>query len=848
MFKASLRGFFAHKGRLVLSALAITLSIAFVTGTLMFVDTISGVLTDLARSTSADVTITPHTDVKAIKLIRSGQQPTVPAALVERVRGVEGVAAVHGDVVVEDAGVVDGKGDQVGVISDPTTVVAGWCACAYSPVRLTSGHEPHGPTEVVLDAESARASGVHLGDRLRLSPSTGAFEVTVVGIAGYRVRATGDTLVFVDPATAAARLLGKPDAVTAVSITAAPGVPDTVLRDRVSAAVGGSGVPVTVRTRAQTGAAAVGDLSGALDVVRYGLLGFALLTMGIGMFLIFNTFSMLIAQRTRELGLLRAIGAGRGDVLRSVLTEAGLLGLVGSTLGLALGYTLAGGLTAALSLLGVQTSGITLVFASSTVLVGYGVGLVATVLAAYFPARRASRVAPMAALRDAEAAQGSLRRRGIGGAVALVVGGGALATGDLTLLALGGALTLSAAVLLGPVLAGRLIPVLAAPYTRLFGGVGRLGRDNALRNPRRTGATAGALMIGVALVAAIGVTASSMTASFDDTFDRTFRADLVITGKQALTPQVAAAARTAPGVTGTVRTRRTDARITVRGESTLLELDGAEPGVATMLGHTYAKGSEARGLAPGAIVLDAAYAKRKKLAVGDSVLLQAVGDGPARTLRVEGLRSDQPAGTGGEVNPLIGLDTFADLVPGARDDSIYLTTTPGTDPAAARLAVKAATSAEPNVTVRTRADYRETRKGALTTMLTLAYGLLSLTIVIAVLGVANTLALSVVERTRELAMLRALGLTRRQIRRMIRLESTTITLFGTALGLTLGLAWGYGATGWLAKDGSVTELAVPWPTLAAVIAATTVAGLLAATIPAWRAARLPITAAIQVDA
>lgn len=638
MLKASLRGFLAHKGRMVLSAVAITLSVAFVTGTLMFVDTVSAVFADLGRSTSADVTVTPRTEVEAIRLIRAGRTPTLPTALVERVRGVEGVAAVHGEVVVRDVPIVDRDGDPVGVVSDPDTAVAGWCACAHAPVRLTSGHEPHGPNEAVLDAESARASRIRLGDRLRLRPPTGAFEVTVVGIAGYRVRATGDTLVFVDPATAAARLLGRPDVVTAVSVTAAPGVSDTVLRERVATALEpattapdpashsapgpasdptatpstmpntGPGAPdasaLNIRTRAQSGAAAVGELGGALDVVRYGLLGFALLTMAIGMFLIFNTFSMLVAQRTREIGLLRAIGASRADVHRSVLTEAALLGLFGSTLGLGTGYALATGLTALLGTIGVQTSGIDLVLAPATPEIGYGVGTLATLFAAYLPARRAARVAPMAALRDVDTPRESSRRRAIPGTLALALGATALTTGNLALLALGGILTLLAVVLLGPILARRMIPPLCAPYIRPFGAVGRLGRDNALRNPRRTEATAGALMIGVALVAAIGVAASSMTASFDATFGRTFRADLVLSGKPALSAEVAAAARAVPGVATTVRTRRVDVRMTAHDRTDRLELDGADPGVGGLLGHTYGRGGEAAGLAPGAIVLD----------------------------------------------------------------------------------------------------------------------------------------------------------------------------------------------------------------------------------------------------
>ncbi|MEU0932493.1 FtsX-like permease family protein [Embleya sp. NPDC005971] len=844
MLKASLRNFVAHRGRLVLSALAVALSVAFVAGTLIFVNTVSAVFADVARASSADVTVTPKTEVAAKRLTRSGRIPTVPAALVDRVRGVPGVAAAHGDVVVEDVGLFDRAGEAVSVVSDSSTIALGWCACPYSPVRLASGREPRGPNEAVLDAESARRSRVRVGARLRLVATPGPFEVTVVGIASYRVRPTGDTLVLLDDAHAAARLIGRSDVVTQVSATAATGVSDEVLRARVTATLGAD-PGLTVRTRAETTTAATERLGAMLTVVEVGLLGCAGLSALVGVFLIFNTFSMLVARRTREIGLMRAIGASRADVNRSVLTEAALLGVVGSTFGLVAGYGLATGLTALLSRFGVATGDITLVFSPVTAVVGYGVGLVATVSASWVPARRASRVAPMAALREAHSPPAPLRGRTILGLGALVPGVGALASGNPALVCVGGAATLVAFVLLIPVLARPLIPILASPYCRAFGRVGRLGRDNALRDPRRTGATAGALMIGIALVAAVAVVTSSMSVSFDRDFARSFHADVVIGSEQALSAQVAETVRAVPGVGTQVRTRRSDAWITVKGHTRQVELDGADGGVDAMLGHTYVRGSATRGLAPDAIVLDADYAKRVGVTVGDPVEVRLPG-GAARSLRVGGLRTDQPPGNGGDVNPMVGLDTFTLLAPEALDDTIYVRAAAGVDPGGLRVAVKAALADRPNVSVRTRADYEQSRKRMTRVLLGLAYGLLALTVVIALLGVVNTLALSVVERTSEIGVLRALGLSRRQVRRMIRLESLTIALYGATLGLALGVAWGAGARRAIAADG-VGVLAVPWTTIGVVIVGTTLAGLTAALVPARRAARLDIAAAVTVD-
>ncbi|MEU6671867.1 FtsX-like permease family protein [Streptomyces sp. NPDC046727] len=852
MLKATLRSFLAHRGRLALSALAVILSVAFVAGSLIFSDTVTRTFDRLFASTAADVTVQPRQDLRSART--SGTVRTVPAALRDRVAKVDGVAAARAEVSVQNAVVVDSRNKSVGPTTGAPTIAMAWYATHRSPVRLTSGHAPHGPGEALLDADTAGKRHVRIGDRLTVQAQPGTFRVRVVGIATFTTTNPGAALLFLDPAVAGRELLGSAARATSISADAARGVSDAELERRVGAAVGTR--TYDLKTAAEQAKSAAATLGTFLDVIKYVMLGFAGVALLVGVFLIVNTFSMLIAQRTRELGLLRALGADRRQVRRSVLTEALLLGLFGSTLGLAAGTGLAAGLIRLMSAFGMNLKATEMVIGWGTPVAAYVVGLGVTFVAAYLPARRAAAVSPMAALVDAEVAGAGrpLKARAIVGAVVGAAGAAALAgcaaatrtAQAAALLGVGVALTLIATVVAGPLLVRPVIRVLGAAFPALFGPVGRMSQRNALRNPRRTGATAAALMVGLALVGGMSVASASMSASFDRQIDRTLGADFVVQNANftPFTREIADRVTGTPGVGLVVRQRLTPIAVRLpdgRRETTVATGYGTR--LDDVAHVTYARGGSAAALADGHLALDADYAADHGVRVG-SVLPVEFPGGHRAELTVGALTDQEQAeGFGTQGGIFFGLTTLEKYAPGGQDAALYVNAAPGTNPADLRPRLERTLTAFPQVQVRDQADYKDLVHDQIAVLLYLVYALLGLAIVIAVLGVVNTLALSVVERTREIGLLRAIGLERRQLRRMIRLESVVIAVFGAVLGLALGLVWGVCMQQVLALRG-LTAFAVPWGTIVAVVIGSAVVGVVAALLPALRASRMNVLAAI----
>ncbi|OAR27240.1 hypothetical protein A8W25_02965 [Streptomyces sp. ERV7] len=851
MLKATLRSFLAHKGRLLLSALAVILSVAFVAGSLIFSDTVARTFDRLFASTSADVTVGPPKGLD--ERVPSGVTRTVPASLAARIAGVDGVAATHVDAAVQNITVVDSANDSVGPTSGAPTIATNWYVTERSPVKLTRGHEPHGPGEALLDKDTADKKHVRIGDPLTVLAQPGSFKVKVVGIATFTTTNPGAALVFLDTPTAQTRLLGTADAATAISVDAAAGVSDEMLKQRVTAAVGGS---YEIKTAAQQAKSAADDLGGFLDVIKYVMLGFAGVATLVGIFLIVNTFSMLIAQRTRELGLLRALGADRRQVRRSVLLEALLLGLVGSTLGLGAGIGLAAGLMALMGAFGMKLSAAEMVIGWGTPVAAYAVGVGVTFVAAYLPARRAARVSPMAALADAEVSGlgRPLKVRAVAGTVLALAGAAALtgcATSTKTaasssLLGLGVVLTLIATVVAGPLLVRPVIRVLGGAFPRLYGLVGRMSQRNALRNPRRTGATASALMVGIALVAGLSVASASMTKSFDQQIDRTLGADFVVQNGtfQPFPQEITDKVRAVKGTETVVRQRFAPLRLTLPdGKTPETTASGYDPQLDDVAHLTYSAGGSAEALAPGNLAMDRTYARDHRVRLGDTLPVTFATGAGAR-LRVASLTDmDTSGGFGVEGGIFMGLATVERYLPGGQDAAVYVNASGGTGADDLRAALEKTLEPYPQVQVRDQADYKKLIRDQIAVMLYLVYALLGLAIVIAVLGVVNTLALSVVERTREIGLLRAIGLSRVQLRRMIRLESVVIAVFGALLGLVLGMVWGVGIQQVLALQG-LKAFAVPWSTVIAVAVGAAAVGLVAALLPALRASRMNVLAAI----
>ncbi|WP_406264688.1 FtsX-like permease family protein [Streptomyces sp. NBC_00191] len=851
MLKATLRSFFAHRGRLLLSALAVLLSVAFVSGSLIFSDTVSRTFDRLFASTAADVTISPKEGIS--ESVPTGVVRTVPASLADRVASVNGVKAAHVDVAVQNVTVVNDKNEAVGPTTGAPTIARDWRLSDRSPVKLTSGHEPKGPGEALLDKDTADKKDLGIGDSLTVLAQPGSFKVRIVGIATFTTTNPGAALVFLDTPTAQTKLLGRTGVATSVSVDAAEGVSDTALKQRIAAQLRNTYELKTADEQAESAAAQLGPF---LDVIKYVMLGFAGVAVLVGVFLIVNTFSMLIAQRTRELGLLRALGADRRQVRNSVLTEALLLGLVGSTLGLAAGIGLAAGLIELMGLLGMNLSAAEMVVGVATPVSAYVVGLGVTFLAAYLPARRAARVSPMAALSDAEVAGVGrpLKIRAIAGAVVGAAGAAALAgcavsektSSAASLLGLGVVLTLIATVVAGPLLVRPVIRVLGGSFPKLFGSVGRMSQRNALRNPRRTGATAAALMVGIALVGGLSIASASMTKSFDNQIDKTLGADFVIQNANFMPfPQeITEKVKDVDSAGTVVRQRFAPLALNMpdgkRVESTA---SGYDPQLDQAAHITYASGNTAAALAPGSIAMDRGFAEDHKVRIG-SVLPAEFAGGQKTRLTVGALTNmDQSGGPGMQGGLFMGLSTVEKYLPGGQEAVLYVNAASGSDVKDLRKALETTLDPYPQVQVRDQADYKELIRQQIAVMLYLVYALLGLAIVIAVLGVVNTLALSVVERTREIGLLRAIGLSRIQLRRMIRLESVVIAVFGALLGLALGMVWGVSVQQVLALEG-LKAFAVPWGTVIAVVVGSVIVGLAAAVLPALRASRMNVLAAI----
>lgn len=854
VMKTSVRNFFAHKGRMALSMIAVLLSVGFVCGTLVFTDTMTATFDKLFGSTASDVTVYAK---KMDDRQATGTPQTVPASLQDTLAHVPGVAASVPDVTSQDVTVADARNDKISPSSGAPTIVSNWDSTETKAVRLSSGRLPEGPTDAVLDADTANKHHLKIGDTLRVIAEPGDFDVTLTGIVTFRTTNPGAAVVYIDTATAQRHLLGDTHAYTGYGLTAAKGVSDDRLKAEVRAAVGGD---YSIDTAAETKQKDKDDVGSFLNFMKYAMLGFAGISVLVGIFLIVNTFSMLVAQRTREIGLMRALGSSRRQVNRSVLIEAVMLGVTGSALGIGGGIGLAIGLMKLMGKVGMNLDTSELTIKATTPVVGLVLGVVVTVLAAYIPARRAGKISPMAALRDAgtpaDARAGRIRAAlGVlvcaAGAFALIAASQAdkAKTGG-SLLGLGVLLSLIGFVVVGPLLAGLIVRLVSAVLLKPFGPMGRLAERNALRNPRRTGATASALMIGLALVAGLSVIGSSMVASADDQLDKSVGADFIVqsgdAGNMPITPAALKALKSAQGIEHFTDYTLVNTVLTLpSGQKVKQTLSAADRSYAEDLRLETVAGKLTDAYGKGAMSVPEGFANSHHLTVGDELTVTPVG-GTATRLRIKAVTSDDTAIEHGTF--FTAMDTARGLLPPDRmpgDFMLFAKADSGKqDQAYASL--KAAVANYPQIEVRDQADYKKELHKQVDQLLYMIYALLALAIIVAVLGVVNTLALSVVERTREIGLMRAIGTSRRQLRRMIRLESVVIALFGALVGVALGLGWGATGQKVLASQG-LGVLAVPWATIGFVFVASAVVGLLAALLPAFRAGRMNVLNAIATD-
>ncbi|WP_405780097.1 ABC transporter permease [Streptomyces sp. NBC_00859] len=855
VWKTSMRNFLAHKGRMALSAVAVLLSVGFVCGTLVFTDTMNSTFDKLFAATAADVTVSPKTAKGAADSNQNAKPKSLPASAVRQVAKADGVRSAQGSVTSMSVTVVDGHNKDMGSSNGAPTIAGNWTANETKSMEITSGHAPRGPTEVMVDADTAKKHHLRLGDELRTISVTGDTRARICGIAAFKVTNPGAAVVYFDTATAQHELLGGTGLFTSIAVNAESGVSDARLKQNVAAVLHGPYKFETQKENADSNRSQVGSF---LDVMKYAMLGFAGIAFLVGIFLIINTFSMLVAQRTREIGLMRALGSSRKQVNRSVLVEALLLGVFGSILGVGAGVGLAVGLMKVMSAVGMELSTDDLTVKWTTPVVGMLLGVIVTIVAAYVPARRAGKISPMAALRDsgmpADGRAGRLRAAiglvltGAGAAALLGAAAADKSSQGSLYLGLGVVLTLIGFVVIGPLLAGVVVRGISSVVLRMFGPVGRMAERNALRNPRRTGATGAALMIGLALVACLSVVGSSMVASATDELDKSVGADFIVQGSsgQLIVPQAQKALATAPGIEHVTNYKALDSRLTAPdGKSEDESVIAADPTYAQDLRRETVAGDLSAAYGKDAMSVGDAYAKKHRIKVGDTMSV-AFRSGRTAKLTIAAITSDDTSVDKGAM--YLNITTAARYVPADRmpPNVIMFAKAKDGQEKAAYAGLKKSLARYPQYKVQDQTDFKQDLKDQIGQLLNIVYGLLALAIIVAVLGVVNTLALSVVERTREIGLMRAIGLSRRQLRRMIRLESVVIALFGALLGLGLGMGWGTSAQKILALEG-MGVLEIPWTTIGTVFVASAFVGLFAALIPAFRAGRMNVLNAIATD-
>ena len=851
MLRAALRSLLQHKLRLSLTLLAIVVGVAFVAGTYIFTDSLKKSFDALFQAPQPDVTVTVGAGVPQAGQGGGGggggagdQVATLPASLIPTVAAVEGVAAAYGTVGANGALVIGADGKVVGQAGPPARGTTWVPDSSISSLTLANGEAPTGPDQVALLEATAEAAGVGIGDTVRLETPAGTMRPTVVGLVTRGVSGSdGSTLAVFDLPTAQRQLLQTTDAVTGISVRADPGVSQDDLAARITAVLPDD---VRVLTGAQRSADIAERLESTFSFINTFLLAFAFIALFVAIFLIFNTFSMLVAQRTRELALLRAVGASRAQVRRSVLAEAGVLGLLAAVLGVVGGILVSQGLKLLLRAFGADLPSGPLVIEPRTIVVSLVVGVVVTVISAYVPARRAAIVPPVAAMRDEVSLPvRSLRVRTVVGAVLLILavvtarlGLGTIEDAERAaqLVGVSALCALVAIIALAPMVGRGVLLVLGAPFAG--SAIGRLARENGRRNPRRTAATASALAIGLALMTAIGVIAASTKASVASVIDDTIGADYVVFGAkfQPFTPDVFEAIKDTPGTAAVTFVRQVPMK--VQDEQSVLT------GVETekfplVVDLTMQEGSIA-GLGLGDAIVDDATAKELGLKVGATVAGTFVNG--TSTLVLRGIYTAAGPYTG----YVTTIGTLASIGSRELDSAVYVRAAEDADQDGVRASLDRELAAFPSVTLQDQASLKDQINGQFDRVFGFIYALLALAVIVAFIGIVNTLALSVHERRREVGLLRAIGTSRPQIRRMVVLEAVLISVFGAALGVALGLVYGSLLQKVLEPQG-ITQLAIPTGQVGLFLALAVVGGLVAALWPAFTASRLDVLKAIATE-
>jgi len=858
MLGLAVRNFSARKFRALSTALAVFFGVAMVAGTLLLTESVNRSFDELFGEVNAeiDVTVRSHVEVEGEF---GAPPPPFGASVLRRVRDIDGVATAEGIIADPTISILDDEGERIGPQMGPPHIAASVVeAEQFQSLTVIDGEEPAGPDEVAIDETSAEDGQFEVGDQVRITGAAGAKDYTLVGITEFGSGTSlGGASLALFTLPEAQRLTDKQGQYDEIDIVAEEAVSEQELARTVAARVGGG---FDVRTGGQTADEDAGDIQEGFGFLSTALLVFAGIAVFVGGFLIFNTFSITIAQRVREFAMLRTLGASARQVMVAVLAEAALIGLLASALGIAGGFGFVELVKSLFEAMGFDLPVSSLRLELSMVLIAGAVGLGTTVLSALVPALRATRVAPLEALRESggslESAERTGRRRATIAAIltllgVVLIGLGLFAGGEveavLSQLGLGLVFLFVGLAMLG----GRFVPPLASaigwPIQRLRGVTGRLARENSQRHPGRTATTAAALMIGVALVVFVGVFSSSLKASITETLDKQFAGDVSILNKDGFSPipaRVSEEVAAIDGVGVVSPLASVPARIDPLDEEILLA--GLEPmGLNEITNLDWVEGSDDTLTelgATGALIEDG-WAEDNDVAVGDRI--EVIGPG-----------GDVVAATvAGSVRDAAGLFVQTVALPratvrdefGTRDDFMSLIGfAPGADAEATRARIETLVEERfPNTEVQDQEELKASQSAQIDQIVMLIYVLLGLSVIVSVFGIVNTLALTILERTRELGMLRAIGTSRRQVRRMVRYESVINALLGTVVGTVIGLLLAAAAVTALEDEGLILSIPVGLPIV--VLIAAIGLGVLAAIGPARRTSRLNVIEALQYE-
>lgn len=851
MLPLALRGLAQRKLRSSLTALAILLGVAMVAGTFVLTDQIAGAFEDIQRDANAgiDVVVRPQETFG-----NHGRERTLPLSLLERVRAVEGVEAAEAELEVNGSLVVDG--DVVETRGPPTEIRSAQPA-PFDATRVVAGRRVQAPGELAVLGETATRAGIEIGDEIGIVSRRGVEPVEVVGTfdLGASNTPVGGISAVIAARSDIETWFEESGRATGIEATAAPGVDADALAGRIDAVLGDD---VTVRTGEQSAQEAAQEINDQIaGFLVPALLSFAGAAVLVGAFIIFNTFSITVAQRAREFALLRCLGASRAQLMRTVALEALIIGIIASVAGILVGLGIALGISALFDAVGVAIPRGGLVLAPRTIAVSLAVGLGITLLAALAPALRATRVAPVAALSEAPVVVTRRRRRwstllalailalGVAAVIAGAFGSGP-ATQRLSTMGAGAVLVFIGVALNARHLVRPLAGAIGWPLQRVFRTPGRLARENAMRNPSRTAITSAALMVGLALVVFVSVFAASLRGSISENIDELIRGDLFVYPEnfQPMAPQVASAIGAVPGIDVATGIAFEPLQVDGRPSNPIYDIAlGVDPAA---LGRVYrfewVEGSDAllARLSGNRALVEEQFARARGVGVGDSYAVRTTSGGRAR-FEVIGIYRD-PAVLQGT---MVDARTLARISAASDPTFVLADIAAGADAEEVQAGVERALQEFPLATVQSRAEYQKTIADRLGQLVSLIYALLGVSLVISLFGIANNLYLSIHERIREFGLLRAVGASRSQLRRIVRYESVITAVIGGLLGIGVGVVFASLIIGSLGEFG--LSLSVPIPSLLGFAALAVLAGVLGAALPARRGARVDVLAALHHD-